>query len=117
LGAVELDLQTAGSVVLMLHASNFNSVVLASGAVPGKITFTASPGSPLPASVLTSTTGIGVTGNLNNKPGNGIIITTTGGAEDDLGELVSASGGAKTSLTIQGGTTGVTLSAETAIVE
>jgi hypothetical protein len=117
LKAVDLDLQTGASLVIepTSGVSAYNKVILERGAVPGKITFGAGPGSPVPSSGLPGTLGFGRTGNLDGKANNGIITTTTGDLE---GELVSLSGGLKTNLNILGydnNTGTVTLVADTEI--
>ena len=119
LKAVELDLQTAGSLVIGKGTTGpaQSAVVLALGAAPGKITFIAGQGTPLPAAALTDDMGIGLADNLNDKPGNGIIVTTTGAID---GELISVSGGLKSTFTILGDVNAgsdLTLAADTGIAE
>jgi hypothetical protein len=99
LSAVDLDLQTAGGVVIAYSAGTpTNKVILASGAVPGKITFNAGSGSPIAAGDLTVGMGIGRADNLGGKPGSGIIVSSNGLTD---GDLISASGGLKSVLVIE----------------
>jgi hypothetical protein len=115
LTAVDLDLTDGGALVINGFSSTANTVALAAGAVPGKITINnALTGSPLGATDLAQVSSLSGNNEIV-RAANGILTTTDGTVE---GDLVSISGGLKTVLTFKGLTTtnsNVTIDAELGI--